>query len=229
MRRSIAESIAEDSYYRTLNSYNHIHYLDCPHFTVGRVDQWGEQGYLLFEGKVYVYEEDRKEQCGRTHSPTSIYEFLAYAKQMQIDIPDDFRQNLAAGRSASEITSTFMNIKSIAPQLRTTDMASTIRFYTEKLGFTVDFNYQDFYAGIRVSDRVIHLKRVDAPDPSIPFVDEGGHLHIYFEADGVADLAEQLRSRGVPLVQEVCETQWGTREFVIHDDQGHTLYFGEPL
>jgi catechol 2,3-dioxygenase-like lactoylglutathione lyase family enzyme len=122
-----------------------------------------------------------------------------------------------------------MTIKAITPQLRTTDMQSTIRFYTEKLGFDVEFNYEDFYAGIRLGDRSIHIKRVDEPDPSIPFVEEGGHLHLYFETDGVVDLAEQLRSRGVSLIQEVCETEWGTREFVIHDDQGHTLYFGEPL
>jgi len=27
----------------------------------------------------------------------------------------------------------------------------------------------------------------------------------------------------------VHETAWQTREFVIKDDQGHTLYFGQPL
>jgi len=43
-----------------------IYYQNCPHFTVGRVDQWGEHGYLLYEGRVYFYEEDRKEHCGST-------------------------------------------------------------------------------------------------------------------------------------------------------------------
>jgi catechol 2,3-dioxygenase-like lactoylglutathione lyase family enzyme len=122
-----------------------------------------------------------------------------------------------------------MTIRSITPQLRTTDMASTIRFYTEKLGFEVEFNYEDFYAGIRLGDRTIHIKRVDELDPSIPFVDEGGHLHLYFETDGVAAFAERLKVEGVTLVEDVHETAWNTREFVIHDDQGHTLYFGEPL
>ena len=122
-----------------------------------------------------------------------------------------------------------MLIKTISPQLRTTDMASTIAFYTEKLGFTVEFNYQDFYAGIRVADHMIHLKLVDEKDPSIPFVDEGGHLHLYFETKGLAEFAELLKSRGVPMLEDVHETEWNTREVVIHDDQGHTLYFGEPL
>jgi uncharacterized glyoxalase superfamily protein PhnB len=108
-------------------------------------------------------------------------------------------------------------------------MASTIRFYTEKLGFTVEFNYQDFYAGICTGDQLIHLKLVDEQDPSIPFVDEGGHLHLYFDTSDVAAFADQLKERGVPIAQDVHETAWETREFVIHDDQGHTLYFGEQL
>lgn len=76
-----------------MENYEHIYYLDCPHFTVGRVDQWGEQGYLLFEGKVFSYEEDRKDQCGRTHSPMTIQEFLAFAESSQIEISQDFLKN----------------------------------------------------------------------------------------------------------------------------------------
>jgi catechol 2,3-dioxygenase-like lactoylglutathione lyase family enzyme len=122
-----------------------------------------------------------------------------------------------------------MTITAIVPQLRTTDMASSIRFYTEKLGFTVAFNYQDFYTGIRAGGQIFHLKLVDEKDPSIPYVDEGEHLHLYFETDGVADFAAQLKAKGVKLVKDVHETPWNTREIVIHDDQGHTLYLGEPL
>lgn len=122
-----------------------------------------------------------------------------------------------------------MAIKGIVPQLRTTDMASSIRFYTEKLGFTVEFNYQDFYTGIRAGTNVFHLKLVDEPDPSIAFVDDGGHFHMYLETEGVAAFAERLRSLDVPLVKDVHETPWQTREIVIRDDQGHTLYLGEPL
>lgn len=77
-----------------MENYEQIYYLDCPHFTVGRVDQWGEQGYLLFEGKVYAYEEDRKDQYGRTHSPTAISDFLKYAEEVQLSIPDEFIKKL---------------------------------------------------------------------------------------------------------------------------------------
>ena len=77
-----------------MENYEQIFYLDCPHFTVGRADQWGEQGYLLFDGKIYSHEEDRKDQCGKTHSPMTITDFLTYAEQQQIVIPDDFMVKL---------------------------------------------------------------------------------------------------------------------------------------
>ena len=122
-----------------------------------------------------------------------------------------------------------MIIKGIVPQLRTTDMASSIRFYTEKLGFSVEFNYGDFYTGIRAGAQIFHLKLVDVKDPSIPYVQEGEHFHLYLQTEGVAAVAVQLKANGVELVKDVHETPWNTREIVIHDDQGHTLYLGEPL
>jgi catechol 2,3-dioxygenase-like lactoylglutathione lyase family enzyme len=122
-----------------------------------------------------------------------------------------------------------MTITGIVAQLRTTDMASSIRFYTEKLGFSVEFNYQDFYTGIRAGSQIFHLKLVDERDPSIAYVDEGGHFHLYLGTNDVAALALELKTKGVKLVKDVHETPWNTREIVLHDDQGHTLYAGEPL
>jgi hypothetical protein len=39
-------------------------------------------------------------------------------------------------------------------------------------------------------------------------------------------MAEALERRGVALVRDVHDTPGGTRELVIRDDQGHTVYFG---
>ena len=120
-----------------------------------------------------------------------------------------------------------MRITGVIPQLRTTDLGKSIRFYTEKLGFTLEFRYEEFYAGVRTGDHVIHLKHVDERDPSIDFVDRGDHLHLYLQTDDAAAAAEALKKNGVPLLRDVHDTAWGTREVVIRDDQGHTLYFGE--
>jgi catechol 2,3-dioxygenase-like lactoylglutathione lyase family enzyme len=120
-----------------------------------------------------------------------------------------------------------MQISQAIPQLRTTNLAESIRFYTTTLGLTLEFQYQDFYAGIRAGSQLIHLKLVDEKDPSIDFVDAGEHFHLYLETDDAVAAAEVLKTRGVRLVNDVHKTAWGTKEFAIHDDQGHTLYFGQ--
>jgi len=120
-----------------------------------------------------------------------------------------------------------MTISSVIAQLRTTDLDESVRFYTEKIGLALEFRYEDFYAGIRAGSQIFHLKLVDSKDPSIKFVDDGEHFHLYFGTDDVAALAAMLKQRGIRLVQDVHATPWGTRELVIKDDQGHTLYFGQ--
>jgi catechol 2,3-dioxygenase-like lactoylglutathione lyase family enzyme len=120
-----------------------------------------------------------------------------------------------------------MQITGVVPQLRTTNLEESIRFFTAKVGGTLEFRYEDFYAGIRLGNQKIHLKLVDERDPSIAFVRDGDHLHLYFETDDVVATAATLQRNGVRLARDVHETPWGTREFVIEDDQGHTLYFGD--
>src|SRR6185503_11001497 len=120
-----------------------------------------------------------------------------------------------------------MAISGVIPQLRTTNLKDSISFYTGKLGLRLEFQYQDFYAGIRAGSQLFHLKLVDEKDPCIEFVDKGEHFHLYLQTDDAAATADALKRNGIQLVKDVHETTWGTREFVIKDDQGHTLYFGE--
>ena len=120
-----------------------------------------------------------------------------------------------------------MPIASVIAQLRTTDLNESIRFYTQEIGLALEFQYEDFYAGIRAGTQVFHLKLVEVKDPSIKFVDDGEHFHLYFGTDDIAALAETLKRRGIALMKDVHETPWGTREFTLKDNQGHTLYFGE--
>lgn len=122
-----------------------------------------------------------------------------------------------------------MKITGAITQLRTTDLAASIAFYTNVVGLTLEFQYEDFYAGIRAGDQVFHLKLADEPDPSIAFVEAGDHFHLYFSTSDVPAMAARLKGNGVQLVMDVHETPWQTTEFSIRDDQGHTLYFGEPL
>lgn len=121
-----------------------------------------------------------------------------------------------------------MQVSRVIAQLRTTNLSESIRFYTEKLGFTLEFQYEEFYAGIRSGDQILHLKWVEEQDPTLDYVAHGGHFHLYFQTSDIATVAESLRQSGVNVVEDLHETAWSTREIVIKDNQGHTLYFGEP-
>ena len=98
-----------------------------------------------------------------------------------------------------------MGISSAIAPLWTTSLAESIDFYTAKVGLTLEFR----------------------PDPSIAYVDRGDHFHLYLETDDIVATADRLERNGVSLVRDVHETPWGTRELVIKDDQGHTLYVGQ--
>lgn len=114
-------------------------------------------------------------------------------------------------------------------QLRTTDLEASIRFYTEQIGLPLAFRHADFYAGIGHAPTLFHLKLVDERDPVIDFVEQGDHFHLYLQSDNAKGDAEAMRGRGVHLAREVHDTAWGTREFVVKDNQGHTVYVGQPL
>ena len=122
-----------------------------------------------------------------------------------------------------------MRASSIISQLRSTDLGRSIGFYTGKLGFQLVFRYQDFYAGIGAGGQTFHLKLGDHADPSIAFVREGEHFHLYFDVDDVRRAAGELKAKGVRLRKEPHDTPWDTREMALEDPDGHTLYFGQPL
>jgi len=115
----------------------------------------------------------------------------------------------------------------IIAQLRTTDLEESIEFFTTKLGFDLDFRYQDFYAGIRYDDQIFHLKLADEAEPNISFVEQNEHFHLYFDIDDIAAVADQFRNNGVFFVMDIRETPWGSKEFAVRDNQGHILYFGQ--
>jgi len=110
-------------------------------------------------------------------------------------------------------------------QLRTTDLDQALNFYTNTLGYNIAFRYEDFYAGIDIDGQILHLKLVDEIDPSIEFVTQGDHFHLYIE---VADLA--VRHKGLDgggaQVGAIRAQPWG-REFVVIDPEGHRIYYAE--
>ena len=122
-----------------------------------------------------------------------------------------------------------MKITHFASQLRTTDLERSIAFYTQCLGFRLAFRYGDFYAGVEIGGYLLHLKLIDATDPSIDFVQQGGHLHLHLTVDDIRGTLEQAFEHGIEIVEGISARPWGMEEFIARDPDGHTLYFAESL
>jgi len=119
-----------------------------------------------------------------------------------------------------------MLIAAIATQLRVFDLERSVRFYIDRLGFTQEFCHGDFYIGLRAAGTSLHLKKVDAPDPSIPFVQAGDHLHLYLTVSDIDAAFKEIRGNA-EVVAPITTKPWGLREFTIRDPDGHTIYIAQ--
>jgi uncharacterized glyoxalase superfamily protein PhnB len=115
----------------------------------------------------------------------------------------------------------------ITPQFLVLDLQAACAFYVEKLGFRVAFIYGDFYAGVERDGLMIHLKLSDDPDPGRKIKQTEEHLDAYITVEDVTALYAEYQSRGVVFAQPLETRLWGMREFVVWDNSGFILYFGQ--
>jgi catechol 2,3-dioxygenase-like lactoylglutathione lyase family enzyme len=129
--------------------------------------------------------------------------------------------------------------KKMSPLLPVADIEHSIEFYTIKLGFSLDFRYEDFYAGILKDGHSIHLKCGSAPesaalefatpDSAAAPVNAGKNkddLDIMFSVADIDRLYEYILSQSIEIVQPLRDMPYG-REFYIADPDGNRIAFIE--
>ena len=114
----------------------------------------------------------------------------------------------------------------MSPQLLVTDIERSLQFYTDDLGFDLDFRYGDFYVGIKRDGHSIHLKRADHSPQERAYRRDNDHLDITFSVQSVDAIYEDLRSRSVAIAQPLRDMPYG-REFYVCDPDGYILAFLE--
>ena len=119
------------------------------------------------------------------------------------------------------------SIKTAAPQLLVASLPDAITFYEEKLGFSTDFVYSDFYASVSRDGATIHLKCAPKLEAERAHRRSNEHLDAYLEVSGIQDLLEELRSRSVPILKPLEERPWGVFDFYVEDPDGYILCFAE--
>lgn len=112
------------------------------------------------------------------------------------------------------------------PILEVRHIEEALSFYTDRLGFDVDFRYEkdpENYAGVKRDDVRLHLHRYDEEH-----FENGttGAVRFRIPVDDPDALFAEFRAMGVLEDDvEVRETEWGTREFGFKDPDGNGLVF----
>ena len=116
----------------------------------------------------------------------------------------------------------------MSPQLLVSDLDSSMEFYTEKLGFDVDFRYEDFYSGIIKEGCSIHLKLGNPVRGERQNKRDNEDLDIVFSVQGIEDLYEEYSARSVEFTQPLRDMAYG-KEFYVADPDGYILGFLEEV
>jgi len=120
------------------------------------------------------------------------------------------------------------HIKQMSPQLLVNDIEHSIAFYTNTLGFIIDFRYEDFYAGISKDGCSIHLKCGKRSAEERKNKKDNEDPDIIFSVDAIQNLYDVLLNEKVNIVQPLRLMPYG-REFYIADPDGYVISFLESV
>ena len=119
------------------------------------------------------------------------------------------------------------SIIAAAPQFLVEKLTDSVKFYEQRLGFSCDFVYEDFYAGLSRDGARIHLKCAPKLEAERVHRKAEEHLDAFLVVSGVAELHAELVGRGAPITKALELMPWGTRDFHVEDPDGYVLCFSE--
>ena len=138
-----------------------------------------------------------------------------------------------------------IKFKKLTPDLMVHDVAKTVRFYTEKLGFELAMlvpegertvatevadNKKYAYAMVTRGEIFFMFMSKDAyveDVPALKGVPIGASATLYCDVDNVTDLYTSFKEKGVEIIKELSTTWYGMKEFYIKDCNGYILGFAE--
>ncbi|MDN3519371.1 VOC family protein [Aquisalimonas lutea] len=116
--------------------------------------------------------------------------------------------------------------KQVRSVLAVKDLAASVAFYRDKLGFAVDFEV-DGWCFLSRDDFRVMLGH--CPD-EVPASQINDHSYFaYVGVSGIDDLHQEFKARGVGQLPDPESKPWGMREFVVTTPDGHRIMFGQEL
>lgn len=138
-----------------------------------------------------------------------------------------------------------IKFKKLTPDLMVSDVAKTVKFYTDKLGFTlamlvpeneqtvatkIDDNKKYVYAMVKRDEVFVMFMQKDVYIEDVAALkgaSMGASATLYCDVDNIDALYGAFKEKGVEIVKDISKTWYGMKEFYIKDCNGYILGFAE--
>ena len=122
----------------------------------------------------------------------------------------------------------------VAPYFIVDDVIATANFYREKLGFDYDqfWGAPASFCMVWRNGVVIMLKQLEKSGLMQPnhWADpKNAPWDAYIWVDNAVVLRDELKARGVKIIREIEDQDYGCRDFDVEDCNGYRLCFGQEL
>jgi uncharacterized glyoxalase superfamily protein PhnB len=120
-------------------------------------------------------------------------------------------------------------IHSTVPVVSTDDIAKSLAYYQDVLGFAIDFQYGDppVYAGVNSGAAEIYFTH--SPDFVKLVADHGLHPDIFIWVSDANRYFNLHVKNGAEIIEAIADRPWGARQYVVRDPNGYYLKFAQPL
>ena len=115
----------------------------------------------------------------------------------------------------------------VAPVFRVSDLARSISFYREQLGFQLDFSYENVYASIHRDGCYLHLKCSTPMVRDQAAFERAEHLDACSLVSAVEALAREFAAAGATFSVPLRTMPYG-KEFYVRDPDGYVIGFVQP-
>lgn len=123
----------------------------------------------------------------------------------------------------------------VAPELFVPDVEAAIRFYTERLGFTLrrkdtGRGFTDF-AELALDEAAVMFAHESLfhGGGALSAADRGGMVDIRIMVRDVDATWRRAREHGVTVVLDIADRPYGLRDFIVRDLNGFRIRFAAPV
>lgn len=149
------------------------------------------------------------------------------ALRQGVETMPNLSPNSSATPAAANLPADRPVLLAAEPQLFVRDLAASLAFFADKLGFAVAFRYGEppFYAQVVRDGARLNLRHVDTPvlDPARCAADD--LLAAAITLDDAKPLFLEYQAAGVAFHQALRTEPWGARTFIVCDPDGNLILF----